>query len=240
MLDHLARQDTSTPPPTAARPLSRGEVGFLWWFIQGSIMNGEVREGLRRSWGLCDRHTCAWLGIEAAFRHGFLHGPTILYGDLLERALAAFDVSGPLRERRLARRLRAGPCHLCALEVGPDADGFVSQARLRTGRDVGPLRRFMTECRPHWEDSICGRCSGDGPARCRFHLVEDIEQGRAPDIDSHRRHVRGLAQRLAGLERSFCWEHRGSDTAAERAALIAAAGWCGGWRGLLDTVGGAQ
>src|ERR1051326_7436645 len=64
------------------QPLASGEVHFLWWFIQGSIMDIDVCRNLRRAWGLCARHTCAWLVVDAAFRHGFLHGPAVVYADL--------------------------------------------------------------------------------------------------------------------------------------------------------------
>lgn len=65
--------------PTA---LSPGEVHFLWWFMQGSIMDPEMRRHLRLAWGMCDRHGVGALGAEAAFRHGYLHGPAILYAPL--------------------------------------------------------------------------------------------------------------------------------------------------------------
>jgi hypothetical protein len=241
MLDSVARQIVQTSPLAGERPFSRGEVGFLWWFIQGSIMTGEVRQAMRLGWGFCERHTCAWLVVEAAFRNGFLHGPAVLYDDLMAQALAAFDIAGPMRARRLAKRLRAGgPCLLCALEVGPDSEGFVNEARLRTGRDAGPLRRFMGECQPSWQDTVCGRCAGDGPLRCRAHLVDDLDHGRAVDIDVQASHVRRVAQRLSRFEHSFVWERRGSATSEDRAALIAAAGWCAGWRSLLVVAGQAE
>jgi len=164
----------------------------------------------------------------------------ILYNDLLEQALAALDVASPLREPRLVRWSRAWPCHLCTLEVGPDADGHVSEARPRIGRNTEPLRRFMTKCRPHWENSIGGRCAGDGPARCHPYLVEDIKQGRDSHIDIHQRHTRRITQQLATFERSRHWEHCGRDTSPDRAAPISAAGWCSGWLGLLNTVGHAE
>ncbi len=56
------------------QPLSSGEVHFLWWFIQGSIMDIDVFWRLRRAWGLCERRTTAWLVVEAAFRMAFCTG----------------------------------------------------------------------------------------------------------------------------------------------------------------------
>src|SRR6266496_3870675 len=69
-----ARPTVSAPPdPRAARGthlagprrqlapdrlrLSDGELNFLWWFIQGSIMNPETRFRLHRRWGMCQRHS---------------------------------------------------------------------------------------------------------------------------------------------------------------------------------------
>ena len=48
--------------------LSVGEIHYLYWYIQGSIMFPEIRRDLRKAWGFCERH--AWgplldiLGIE--------------------------------------------------------------------------------------------------------------------------------------------------------------------------------
>lgn len=49
-------------------PLSDGEVGFLWWFIQGGIMDQTVRERLHRGWDLCARHSFAFLSVNAVVR----------------------------------------------------------------------------------------------------------------------------------------------------------------------------
>lgn len=130
--------------PNRVDTLSSGEVNFLWWFIQGSIMDSDVRWSLRHGWGLCDRHTSAWLSVEAAFRHGY-----------------------------------------------------------------------------------------PSPVRCRAHLCAEIEDGAADKLDAHRSLVRYIAHHIRRYNESFVWEMRGSDTVEDRAALISAAGWCGGWRGLL-------
>jgi len=101
----------SSPPRREDLRPSPGEVHFLWFFIQGSIMVPDTRAQLRRAWGMCRRHSFTLLAVEAAFRHGYLHGPALLYEDLMERALAAFNLRGPLQEIRVAHRLRdTGPC----------------------------------------------------------------------------------------------------------------------------------
>lgn len=218
------------------RPLSRGEVGFLWWFIQGSIMDSDVRWALRYGWGLCPRHTLAWLTVESAFRHARLHGPALLYDDLMRRAVQALELSGPWRTPRLARRLRAtGPCHLCALGFGPASSGFVSNERLRTARDVNPFRLFMRECGAAWAPWVCGRCvDRDTPVRCRPHLIADIDRGADLDIAAHRALVETLSRQISRYHDSFIWERHGTDTVEDRAALVGAAGWCAGWRALLE------
>jgi len=149
----------SPPSPRPLSPalpirLSDGEVHFLWSFIQGSIMIPETRRALRRAWGMCQRHSYGFLAVDAAFRHGWLHAPTILYADLMERARAALDIGGLFWPARLAARLRArGPCLMCGLvSVAPDtpvADGAATLANqgrhpilvLEDGRLLGVIGR---------------------------------------------------------------------------------------------------
>jgi len=225
--------------PNLVAALSSGEVNFLWWFIQGSIMDVDVRWSLRHGWGFCDRHTWAWLCVEAAFRHDYLNGPAVLYEDLMARARGAFDITGLLVERRLAHRLRArGPCHLCAQGLGPDSQGFIAGNRLQLGRDTSHLRAFMKETRPLWRETVCGPCAGSSsPIRCRVHLCAEIERDVLDNLDANRLLVRWIARHIGHYNQSFRWEMRGTDTVKDRAALISAAGWCGGWRGLLAVLG---
>jgi hypothetical protein len=55
-------------------PLSNGEINFLWWFIQGSIMSPSTRDRLWKTWGMCERHTWGFISVEAAFRQGYMMG----------------------------------------------------------------------------------------------------------------------------------------------------------------------
>ena len=47
--------------------LSDGEIHYLYWFIQGSIMVPNIRRRLRRAWGFCERHAWGYILVEAAF-----------------------------------------------------------------------------------------------------------------------------------------------------------------------------
>jgi hypothetical protein len=222
-------------------PLSSGEINFLWWFSQGSIMDVQVRRRLRQTWGMCDRHTAAWLSVEAAFRHGFMHGPAVMYTDLMERAVKAFDLGpGPMLAQRLARRLRSrAACHVCGMGLGPDSEKYVPRDRLDVGRDVSHIRAFMEETKTFWCNTVCGLCAGTWErVRCRAHLYGDIEQGMLSGLQENEKMIRRVAHHLDRFHESFRWESHGTDTAEDHAALISAAGWCGGWRGLIGVYAG--
>jgi hypothetical protein len=84
------------PSDVSQIQLSDGEIHYLYWFIQGSIMVPNIRQRLRRAWGFCERHAWGYILVEAAFYRGFMHGASILYEDLLFLALSAFNIKGPL------------------------------------------------------------------------------------------------------------------------------------------------
>ena len=54
---------------------------------QGSITVPETWNALLRSYGLCERHAWMHIGVEMSFRDEYLLGPTILYAELIEKAL---------------------------------------------------------------------------------------------------------------------------------------------------------
>ncbi|KZE33552.1 hypothetical protein [Crenobacter luteus] len=214
---------------------SAAELAFLWWFIQGSIMDADVRNGMLRAWGLCERHTLTWLRVEAAWRHAYLHGPAVFYLDLMEHAERTFVRWGRVSVRWLARRLcTEGVCHLCAMTSAPPSTADRLDPRLLCGQDAGPLRAFMRETEPDWRPFVCGVCAGSsGLARCRRHLCDDLARAGAATLPRQREAVETMAARLARYDASFQWELRGSDRREDRAALICAAGWSAGWRDLL-------
>jgi hypothetical protein len=231
----------SAPPLAVARTsnglrlgLATGEVHFLWHFIQGSVMNPETRTSLRRAWGMCERHGFGFVAVEAAFRTRFLHGSAVLYEDLMERAETALGDGGPVGTVRAVRRLRTtGPCLMCDLGYGAASEGYIPPGLMEPATNLEPLRAFAEAAAPHWRETVCGRCAGTGtPIRCRVHLREDLARGAARLVE-HARLIRDVAERMRRYARSFRWENRGTDTSRDRAALVSAVGWCGGWRPWL-------
>lgn len=214
--------------------LSSGEASFLWAFSQASIMLPEVRESLRRSWGLCARHASGWLIVETAFRHRYLHGPAVLYDDLMAIADDAMARHGPLAGERTAWHLvTRGPCHVCAMGIGPSSAGFIEHERWDTARNATGWLDFLAETRPLWHAHVCGRCDGSGrPARCRCHLIEDLVAGEN-DVAQAAAEVHWIAEHVHHFDRSFRWECQDSDTAEDHAALVVAIGWCSGWSSML-------
>ena len=225
-------------PPDAFR-LSPGEIHFLWWFIQGSIMNPSTRQRMRKAWGFCERHAWGWMIVEASFRSGYMHGPALLYEDLMRAALNAFQLNGPAQHGRLRRRLRdKGPCLMCEEGYGPHSKGIVKEKIVRQGRDLGELLRLAKRTEPYWRDTICGRCAGTASTlRCRQHLIEDESSRLAGEMSVHRSSVTYIFDHLVKYARSFQFEFQGSQTEEDTAALISAVGWCSGWRLLLSIMG---
>lgn len=103
-------------------PLTDGEIHYLYWFMQGGIMNVDTRWALRRAWGFCARHAWAALAVEMAFRSDYLLGPAILWVDLLERCLIAW-------------RLRpTGSCTICNMGIYWATKGAAKTEVLEQGR----------------------------------------------------------------------------------------------------------
>lgn len=229
--------------PRSWWPLGDQEIHYLWWYIQGSIMEPDVRRRLHRAWGMCQRHAWGALAVEASYRHGYLHGPAILYEDLLGRARRAFAWTAPGRTRRVARRLRStGPCLMCDLGLDRTRPAAAREELLAPGRDPEPFRALARRTAEHWRPTLCGRCLGDdGWPRCRVHLLEDLTAGRVDDLTAHERMVQTILDRVTAYRESFRWERRDTETDEDRAGLLSAVGWCSGWAAavaLLDDLGG--
>jgi len=215
--------------------LSPGEIHFLWWFIQGSIMNPSTRTRLRRSWGLCQRHAWGWMIVEAAFRNAYMHGPAVLYEDLMVSAARVFEVRGPSQLRRVARRLREKkPCLMCEEGYNSASKGFVKAHIVEQGRDLTQLRLLAARTEPFWRNRVCGRCANtSSPLRCRTHLIEGISGGRSSGIEFYREALSDIVERLRRYARSFQFEFQGTRTESDEAALIEGVAWCCGWEAFL-------
>jgi hypothetical protein len=227
------------PEHDLTMPPSNGEIHYLWYYIQGSIMNGDVRRSLHNSWGLCERHAWIAIQVEASLRHGFMMGPAILYEDLLDRSAAAFKTRGPLKHRQLLRKFQGkGPCMMCNMNLGPHTKGTARKELMDRGRDLKEMRRLAEMGRPFWEETVCGACQGNGSRqRCRPHLMEDIGRGDVDRLEIHEKRIHQLRHHIVLYSRSFEWERRGTATDEDKASLISAVGWISGWRPLLSLVG---
>ena len=180
---------------------------------------------------MCGRHAWGALIAEAAFRHEYLHGPAVLYLDLMEPALRAFQVRGALQTRRVAWKLRAtGPCLMCDMGLSEMSSGAARPELVAAGRDPSQLRSFSAETRTYWWGTVCGRCVGNGSdARCRPHLVEEASLGTVGGLAEHHALVKYIFKYMRAYKQSFVWGYHGTDTEEDRAALISAVGWCSGW-----------
>lgn len=237
------RDGPSPPDETELAVPTDGEINFLWWFIQGSIMDPGTRSKLLRGFGFCERHAWIHLGIEMSFRERYLMGPAILYDALIEKALDAVGSPQTFGQRSVVRRLRAaGPCLLCVLNVRNASAGVASQRRLDRGRDDGELRKFAGELEPLWRGALCPHCAGEDdniakPTLCRRHLLAATAAGMSVDLAAQRHLLQDLSAHLTQYQKTFCFGGpQASDR--ERAALIAAIGWCSGWGALLARLRG--
>lgn len=203
-------------------------------------MEPETRSQMRKAWGLCERHAWGWIAVEAAFRSGYMHGPAILYEDLMERVVAFFDVYGPMQTSRVRWRLRErGPCLMCETGFGSHSKAFVDEKRIEQGRDLLQFRLFAQGTCPYWRKTVCGVCAGtDSTVRCRKHLLEDASLGSPDCFQSHKDFVNEVLRNLVKFARSFVWGFHDTRTEVDAAALISAVGWCSGWETFLSIVDG--
>jgi hypothetical protein len=228
-----------TPASEAYLRFSDDEMHFYWFFIQGSIMNPETRWHLRRCWGMCERHSFGFVSAEAAYRHGFLMGQAVLYHDLMERALAAFDRRMPTQSLGAALGLReTEPCFMCKLGyTGEDPGIKLAPDVIEEGRNLEPIRDFAAETEPAWRDLVCGICAGtDSPMRCRKHFRSELIRGRSDPAGQHELVQTTFGHMLRYMQ-SFVWDYRFDPSIDERAALIVSIGWLTGWRPWLKLLG---
>ena len=199
-------------------------------------MNPDTRQRLRRAWGLCERHAWGWMTVEAAFRSGYMHGPAVLYEDLMGLAVAAFDIQGPMPISRLRRKIQQrGPCLMCEEGFDAHTKGFIKEEVVAQGRDLSEFRVLARRTFPYWQKSVCGICAGtDSAQRCRSHLIEDAKKRLVDDFSEPRALINYMLHHLAKYARSFQFEFHGTQTEEDMASLITAVGWCSGWAIILS------
>jgi hypothetical protein len=221
--------------------ITEGEVNFLWSFIQGSLMNIDTWSRLLDGYGFCQRHAWVHLSVEMTFREQYLLGPTILYAALIEKALHAVSITPRVTRYFLEQKLRAGDaCLLCALSITNSSPGASPRLRLCQGRDTRPLRTFASGLGRFWSDHVCDVCKNEDRNKsraelrlCRRHLLAEMRARRPVDLSFQQRMLHDLHDRVIRYQESFSAE-RPNASEQDRAALIAAVGWCSGWRPLLD------
>jgi hypothetical protein len=220
---------------------TNGEINFLWSFIQGSIVIPETWNSLLRSYGFCERHAWIHLSIEMSFRDEYLLGPTILYCELIDKALRFIDVPRSAGSRLLNRGLGGdGSCFLCVMNLRNASSGVSPQDRLDRGRSNEKLGDFGSHLESKWRSFVCPDCSGqesteNAATRCRRHVVSALNARNPVDIAVQRPMLRELRSRLMRYQQSFLVGGLKVSN-RDRAALIAAVGWCSGWRPLLAQI----
>ena len=236
----LQEQEGSLEPnstqQTECFSLSDGEIHYLWCFIQGSIMNPEIRHRLRWGWGFCQRHAWGNLVVESAFRQDYFHGPAILYEDIM--GLAQEYLKTDLWHKttlRLNLKMK-GPCLMCDMGYGPQSVGHPMEEVLKKGRNISNFQNFAFGTQRYWKKYVCRICLGDQNYGhlCRPHLLSKLSQGQVKNIEAERHFVHYLSEQLRIYARSFGWEWRDTETVENKASLIGAVGWCSGWKTLFD------
>jgi hypothetical protein len=231
---HLSRyelavptQDPSEGPPAAkvlGTELSAPEAKQLSWLLDGGIMHSDVRRQMRRSRGMCPRHTWAYAMVECELRGGVPFSASILYADLaasMGRTIArARWLPVPTKTRVLHGDRRCFTCEY--LELRRDDSGASSDAACKVNR----LARFtglMRANRVEATHRACPLCiDGGGGMICRSHLAERrLPWGLA-------RELRELADRVQVFTRSLTVDGPDADAVAQ-AAWIEALGWFAGW-----------
>lgn len=221
--------------PGSCSYLSTSEVYFLWYFMQGSIMSPITRQRLRNSWGFCQRHMLGWLLVESAFFHDYLHGPSILMADLIDRASYYFKFNAI--PSMLAIRLRnKEDCMMCSLGYNLSREGFITEEILVQSKDISHLLKFARYTENFWLKSICSKCFPDASNQnvlCRPHLIDALLHGNFRAMDNQIAHIQYLSNQISAYSRSFQWEWRGTETKESKASLISSACWLKGWNEFI-------
>lgn len=236
--------------PVGPLKLSLEEVRQLWSFVHGDIMDGNMRQILRASLGLCPRHTWAYAVVEielwpagAGVRGG--HQPfdvTVLYEDLLGHVADGLDRKSSVLHRHPDEvLLQAGPCRICEEMASPALPGLrMGYANSNTEAltvEANGLAHTTAWCRETlllWRDRVCPDCDPDRPEGagdpvllCRFHLASrrPLPEPLRHSVASRLREVRG---RMRHLTESMT-DHGAPAGGEDNASWIEAVGFFAGW-----------
>lgn len=243
-------RSTVLPFPDERR-LTRAEVRLLWSFVHGDIMDATMRDRLRASWGLCDRHSWGHAIVEIELWESGA-GPSgghqpfdvcVLYDDLLSTMLQRLRATAS--RRAVARLTRGtGGCPVCHDLDGPTVPG-ASNDRGYAGSDLARLEAEVNamhhsaalarESADAWNAMVCPLCGdgrrsdgriAEGPL-CRRHLVDDREALERAVERARAELTRWTGPLAAGID-AMTQDGAPADAAA-RAAWIAVLGWFHGW-----------
>lgn len=240
--------------PAAPLVLTVEEVGLLWSFVHGDILDTAVRGALLASWGLCPRHAWGHAVVEVElWQHGAGarggHQPfdvVVLLDDLLESAARHLTPGTWLLHRQPRVPTPQGRCWICrqAHEV-PSAGGLrLSYANsdppslAAEANTLTHTRGWCREAYPVWSARGCPLCAGGATAStepgkdpfelvCRHHL-ETLGPISRPDADRIAMRLREIRARLGHLLSSMT-ANGAPATAAEDSSWIEALGWFAGW-----------
>ncbi len=211
--------------------VTSAELRQLSAFLDGAIMDAGVRHQLWRGWGLCPRHSWAYVLIEIERAGGRPFSATILLEDLLARAVHRVRVSPTAR--LVVRGLRSrGSCVTC------DYVAISGRAASRTepgdpvALELLDLHRSSALLRESWsllQTVVCADCgAGTGPA-CRLHLLRGGALRSRAELSQY---LDELHARVAMFLRSMTW--RGPEVGpAEESSWVEAMGWFYGWAVVL-------
>jgi hypothetical protein len=140
-------------------PITDGEIHFLWWFIQGSIM--DLRPGMRFYAPMV--FVSGTPGRTSTSRS--LSGAALVRAsDSLSRADRAdtSDHSGSPIDPPIAAATAQSRRPMSAVCIDCAGTGAAPRARLDRGGDSGGLRSVATELVAFWRTQVCAICAGDG------------------------------------------------------------------------------
>jgi hypothetical protein len=204
------------------------EIKQLWSFVDGAIMAPDIRDHLRKSWGLCPRHAWGYAVAEIEVRRGRPFSTAILYEDLARRADRLLGQQHKPWVRVRSQLRTRSICFTCE---------YVSMVDDRRGlREPTPSSPMLGRVNKRSRtlamfeqlgglalERACPCCLGGGGLVCRLHL---LERAGPPDASAHELGV--LAARLRALVDSMNAK-RSEIGPLEAVSWIEALGWFGGW-----------